>query len=228
MKEHPVDTYFAEKLKDLELQPSAEVWNKIEHSLETKRKPWGLYFSIAASFAIILAIFSYVFLKPSSLPLEEQLFEAIQRNPAQQDHRPKTTQPAGTVPGNENSIPVMAQQGNKKTIAKHSNINRGVLAMADYNGDETEFRDNTIWPIDKIKLAGEKTKKKKYGVRIASANRYLEKDENNNETDNYRNALKSYSAEQWGHIKKREKLDALPLPDIQFPKIKFAKNPSTD
>ena len=52
MKEHPVDQFFSEKLTNMEVVPSADVWGKIEHHLEDKRKPWGLYLSIAASFTI--------------------------------------------------------------------------------------------------------------------------------------------------------------------------------
>ena len=225
MSEHPVDKYFAEKLEGLVLEPSAEAWNKIENSLETKRKPWGLYFSIAASFLIVLAVSSYVLLKPTNKPIEQQYFEDIQNaHQYNNKQRPRTTQPAGTVPGSENSIPVMAQQGNKQTIAKHSNINRPVLALADYEGDEREFQETALWPIDNIKVEEKKNAKKKYGISIANTNKYVEKEK----TAKYGNTLKSYSAEQWSHIRSGQKLDAVPLPKVSFPKLKFEKNPSTD
>ena len=224
MKEHPVDKFFAQKLGNLVVEPSAEAWNKIEHNLETKRKPWGLYFSVAASFTVILAVLSYVLLKPIDKPVEDHYFEQIQQqNQARENQRPKTTQPAGTVPGSENSIPVMAQQGQEQTINKHSNINRPVLAMADYTGDETEFQETALWPIDRVKLEKAHPAKKKYGMSIANASKYLEK-ESEKEDEKYGNELKSYSAKQWSHIKSREKLDALPLPNINLPKLKFEKN----
>jgi hypothetical protein len=227
MKEHPVDKFFSEKLNDLEVTPSEDVWGKIEHHLEEKKTPWGFYYGIAASFVVILAIFSYVLLQPKSSPIERQYF---QRDNSEMpitnssDNRPKSVQPSGTVPGSENSIPVMAQQDQKETIKKHTSLHRKVIAMADYEGDEYEFSENTIYPIDPIEI--EKKKERKFSISIANSSKYLEQNDEPEDT-RYREKLKGYTVAQWDNINQRRKLDAPPLPNVKFPKLKFERSRST-
>jgi hypothetical protein len=223
MKEHPVDQFFNDKLANIAIEPSAEVWGKIEHHLEDKRKPWGLFLSIAASFTIILAIFSYVLLKPNgSTPVHQEYFEQIQKqNDISNESRPKSVQPSGTVPGSENSVPVMAQEGQKQTIAKHTSLNRKTIAFADYQGDESEFSETTFFEIEDITL--EKRKKKKYGISIANTDKYL-KPKTEVKEDNYREQLKGYTAAQWENITSRKKLESPPLPNVSLPKLKFEKS----
>lgn len=225
MKEHPVDNYFNEALKNIEVQPSASVWEKIDLSLEDKRKPWGMYFSIAASVAVVMAIFSYVLLKPqSSQPVDQQIFEEIQNHQSvTETNRPKTTQPGGTVPGSEKSIPIMAEQGQKSTINKHSNINRKAMAIADYEGDEFEFYDKTLWPIDNISI--EKRKKSRFGISISNHDKYAANDETE---ESYGSELKKYTAATFKNIGSDEKLEKPPLPKLNLPKIKFEKNLNTE
>jgi hypothetical protein len=223
MKEHPVDQFFSDKLANIAIEPSAEVWRKIEHHLEYKHKPWGLFLSIAASFTIILAIFSYVLLKPnSSKPVHQEYFEQIQdQSEISNQIRPKSVQPSGTVPGSENSIPVMAQEDQKQTIAKHTSLNKKRVALADYVGDESEFSETTLFEIEDITL--EKRKKKKYGISIANTDKYL-KPQQAAEEDNYKEQLKGYTAAQWENITNRKKLESPPLPNVSLPKFKFEKS----
>jgi len=225
MKEHPVDQFFSEKLTNMEVVPSADVWGKIEHHLEDKRKPWGLYLSIAASFTIILAIFSYVLLKPNgSTPVHQEYFEQIQKqNDISNESRPKSVQPSGTVPGSENSIPVMAQEDHKQTIAKHTDLNKSAMALADYEGDESEFSETILFEIEDITL--EKRNKKKYGISIANTDKYLNpKQAAAEEEESYKEQLKGYTAAQWENITSRKKLESPPLPNVSLPKLKFEKS----
>ncbi len=223
MKEHPVDQFFSEKLAGITVEPSADVWNKIEHHLEDKRKPWGLYLSIAASFTIILAIFSYVLLKPnSSKPIHQEYFEQIQQqNDISNQSRPKSVQPSGTLPGSENSIPVMAQEDQKQIIVKHTSLHKKTAALADYEGDESEFSETTLFEIEDITL--EKRKKKNFGISIANTDKYL-KPQQKAEDEPYREQLKGYTAAQWENITNRKKLESPPLPDVSLPKLKFEKS----
>ena len=227
MKKHPVDHFFKDKLDNISVEPSADVWGKIEHHLEDKRKPWGWYLSIAASFTIILAIFSYLLLKPnSSKPVHQEYFEQIQdQNGYSIESRPKSVQPSGTVPGSENSIPVMAQEDQKQTIAKHTSLNKKMALLADYVGDESEFSVTTLFDIEDITL--EKRKKKKYGISIANADKYLNPQQQE-EDSKYREKLKGYTAAQWENITNRKKLESPPLPNVSLPKFKFEKALKTD
>lgn len=223
MKEHPVDQFFNDKLANISVEPSADVWSKIEHHLEDKRKPWGLYLSIAASFTVILAIFSYVLLKPnSSTPAHQDYFEQIQQqNDISNQSRPRSVQPSGTVPGSENSIPVMAQEDQRQAIVKHTSLHMKTTALADYEGDESEFSETTLFAIEDITL--EKKKKRKFGISIANTDKYL-KTQPKAEEDTYRAQLKGYTAAQWENITSRKKLESPPLPNVSLPKLKFEKS----
>ena len=226
MSQHPVDNFFKAKLANVTIEPSADVWGKIEHHLEDKREPWGLYLSIAASFTIVLAIFSYVLIKPQgSTPVEQQYFRDIEKqNNYTNSSRPKSVQPSGTVPGSENSIPVMAQEDSMQTIIKHTNLHKKT-ALADYSGDESELRENELLDIEPIELDEPKTNKRKFGISIANSNKYLKEEAAD---DRYGDKLRGYTAAQWDNITNRKSLNAPPLPNVKFPKFKFEKNPKTD
>ncbi|MFD0763768.1 hypothetical protein ACFQZI_02805 [Mucilaginibacter lutimaris] len=55
MQDKEIDSLFRSKLDNFEIEPSAHVWNGIETQMANKKRPLGLYLSIAASLLILLS-----------------------------------------------------------------------------------------------------------------------------------------------------------------------------
>ena len=117
----------------------------------------------------------------------------------------------------------MAQEDQHNIIDKHTDLNTKTFALADYEGDEYEFSVKTLFPIDR--LSADKPERKKYGISIASIDKYIEPQTYEKETEdaNYGEQLKGYTAAQWDNITQRKKLESPPLPKVSLPKIKFEK-----
>ena len=221
MNEHPIDRFFKEKLEGTEITPSPSAWSRIEHQLEDDRKPLGFWLSIAATIMLLIALFSFFFLNKQGEVIEQQI--TVQPVPTEihDDQRPRTIVPAGTMPGSDNGIPIMAQQDQQETVKKHTSLHSRKLALAEFKGDETQFSDQTIWPIDPIKYQAPKkeNKKKKYGIAIADPSKYA----TTKKEEKFGEELKDYSVAQWDNIVNGNKLESPPKPKINFPKIKLER-----
>ena len=222
MKEHPIDKLFKDKFEGSEINPSPSVWSRIEHQLEDDRKPLGYWLSIAATIILLVALFSFIFLNQESQVIEEQISNQPVPVETHGDERPKSIQPAGTMPGSDSGIPIMAQQDQSETAKKHTSLGGDKLALAEFEGDERQFSDQTIWPIDPIKYEPPKIKSdsKKYGIAIADPTKYVKKEE---KEETFGEELKSYSVAQWDNLKNGNKLESPPTPKLNIPKIKFEK-----
>ncbi|WP_457132755.1 hypothetical protein [Mucilaginibacter sp. UYNi724] len=54
MQDKEIDSLFRSKLDNFEVEPSAAVWGGITSQIDKKKKPFGVYLSIAASLLILL------------------------------------------------------------------------------------------------------------------------------------------------------------------------------
>ena len=219
MTQHPVDQYFKERLESLEVTPGTAVWERIEGKLEDKRKPMGFWLSIAAALVLLISVLSFFFYNQGGQHVEPQISD--QPAPAEDvfEQRPKSIQPAGTMPGTDKSVPIMAQKDQREVVNEHTSLHKGRMAFADFEGDESELGEQTIWPIDPIRYEqSEKKEKKRFGIALANTEKYIEKEE-----PRYGEKLRDYSVAQWDNIKHGNKLESPPGPDINFPKIRFER-----
>jgi len=162
-----------------------------------------------------MAIFSFFYFNQTDGVIEGQISNQPPPLEFFDQNRPKSILPAGTMPGSEESVPIMAQQDQSELVNTHTSLNRKRLALAEFDGDETEFGEQTIWPIDPIRIEKATIKnEKKYGIAMSNPKKYLEE-----EGPTFGEELKSYSVAQWDNITHGNKIEAPPKPKIKLPKL---------
>ena len=198
MKEHPVDTYFSTRLSG-SIEPSKDLWSRIETEVHPQPKglAWRKVMGYAAIFVLIPTLW---FLRPST----------------ETRHYTPDLEEASFTNRTETNVPVIQEKQTLDTEEEKPSAAFAQARFADYQGDEWEFSDQTIHPIDPIQWSPSKSSRT-----VVMTVYSTPKQKPETEKATYGKELVAYTRTQWDNLKKGEKLNAPPTPKVKVKKPRF-------
>lgn len=118
MQDKEIDSLFRSKLDNFEVEPSAAVWGGITSQIDKKKKPFGVYLSIAASLLILLGAGLYFVSNTKEITKKPvQIAVAKNNKPAKTIIQPVTVAPKLAEPQTE-KVAVINTKASRKQKTK--------------------------------------------------------------------------------------------------------------
>ncbi len=117
MQDKDVDSLFRSKLDNFEVEPSAHVWGGIKSQMDKKKRPLGMYLSIAAGLLILLSAGLYFVSNTNEIAKKPVQIVAVKNNkPAKAIIQPVTVVPKVTEPQVEKVVSVNTIVSRKQKV----------------------------------------------------------------------------------------------------------------